>query len=150
MLQTHLGHVANAFGSCGLVRSLPVFFCLLKQKMSLHKKTRDTIDALFAAGQQPVKLKTSEGIGILNGRRPIVLVTAAGVKTNAGIYYEQKSETNLPDGGFLQQDARRDGNVETILLRDGRRGITRRFDASGFKFTPLGTAYYRTMRRTIS
>ena len=115
--------------------------------MSLHKKTRDTIDALFAAGQQPVKLKTSEGIGILNGRRPIVLVTAAGVKTNAGTYYEQKSETNLPDGGFLQQDARRDGNVETILLRDGRRGITRRFDASGFKFTPLGTAYYRTMRR---
>ena len=90
--------------------------------MSLHKKTRDTIDALFAAGQQPVKLKTSEGIGILNGRRPIVLVTAAGVKTNAGTYYEQKSETNLPDGGFLQQDARRDGNVETILLRDGRRG----------------------------
>jgi hypothetical protein len=116
--------------------------------MSLLKKTRDTIDALFAAGQRPDKLKTSEGIGILNGRRPIVLVTALGVKTNAGVYYEQKSETNLPDGGFLQQTARRDGNVETILLRDGKRGITRRFDASGgFKFTPLGTAYYRTMRR---
>ena len=115
--------------------------------MSLLKKTRDTIDALFAAGQRPDKLKTSEGIGILNGRRPIVLVTVLGVKTNAGVYYEQKSETNLPDG-FLQQTARRDGNVETILLRDGKRGITRRFDASGgFKYTPLETAYYRTMRR---
>ena len=108
--------------------------------MSLLKKTRDNIDTLFAAGQQPEKLKTSEGIGILNGRRPIVLVTAAGVKTKAGIYYEQKSATNLPEGGFLQQTAHRDGNVETILLRDGRRGITRRWDSGIPKFTPRGLA----------
>ncbi len=75
-------------------------------------------------------------------------MTAAGQKTNAGVYYEQRSGTNLPDGVFLQQVARRDGNVETILLRDGKRGITRRWDASGvFKFTALGNAFYKTLRR---
>ncbi len=76
------------------------------------------------------------------------MVTALGQKTSAGTYYEQRSETNLPDGGFLQQTARRDGNVETILLRDGGRGITRRWNASGtITFTPLGNAFYKTLRR---
>ncbi len=98
---------------------------------------------MFSVGEWPEKLKTSEGIGIKSGRRLIVLVTAAGQKTNAGVCYEQESGTNLPDGGFLQQVARRDGNVEKILLRDGKRGITRRWDCSGeFKFTTLGNAYY--------
>ena len=56
---------------------------------------------------------------------------------------------DLPAGGFLQQVARRDGNVETIQLRDGKRGITRRWDAGSaeFKLTALGKRYYATLRR---
>ena len=74
--------------------------------MALRKPTRDLLDTLIAAGEQAEKLKTTEGIGIKSGRRSITLVKTAGVKTTAGTYYEQKSGTNLPDGGFLQQTAR--------------------------------------------
>ncbi len=64
----------------------------------------------------------------------------AGKKTPAGSYYEQKTGTELPLGGFLQQAARREGNVETIQLRDGKHGITRRWGAGNndWSFTALG------------
>ncbi len=77
------------------------------------------------------------------------MVNAAGARKIAGIYYEQKSGTNLPDGGFLQQTARRDGNMETIELRNGKRGTTRRWEAGAgeYKFTALGKRYYSTIIR---
>ena len=116
--------------------------------MPISKKTQEQIDTLFAEGQRVEKFKTTEGLGLKSGRRSIILVNAAGAKTPAGTYYEQKSGTDLPEGGFLQQAARRDGNVETIQLRDGRRGITRRWEAGGeYKFTQLGKKYYATLRR---
>ena len=78
----------------------------------------------------------------------------AGKKTPAGSYYEQKTGTELPLGGFLQQAARREGNVESAQLRDGKRGITRRWDAgsSDWTFTALGKnttqCFDETTRRT--
>ena len=117
--------------------------------MTLRKDTRSKLDALITAGQEPAKHKTTESIGIRSGKRSISLVDAAGKKTPAGIYFEQKAGKNLPDGGFLQQKARRDGNAETIALRDGKRGVTRRWDVGTgeFKFTALGKKYYSTLRR---
>ena len=55
----------------------------------------------------------------------------------------------LPAGGFLQQAATRNGNIESIRLRDGSRGVTRRWDegTGEYKFTRLGNTYYKTVRR---
>ena len=106
----------------------------------MRKATAQTIDALYDQGERPQKGKTTESIGLSTGKRNIVLVDNAGKKTPAGSYYEQKSGTELPLGGFLQQAAYREGNVETIQLRDGKRGITRRWDAGNndWTFTALG------------
>ena len=70
--------------------------------MTLMKKTKQQTDALFSAGGRAGKLKTAKGIGIKSGKRSIVLLDSAGNKKPAGIYYEQKSGTDLPAGGFLQ------------------------------------------------
>ncbi len=106
----------------------------------MRKATAQKIDALYDQGERPQKGKTTESIGLSTGKRNIVLVDNAGKKTPAGSYYEQKSGTELPLGGFLQQAAYREGNVETIQLRDGKRGVTRRWDAGNndWTFTALG------------
>lgn len=116
---------------------------------SIRKSTRTLLDALRADGAQPKKLKTTEAIGVQSGRRVVTLVDSSGEKTAAGLYWEQKSGTDLPAGGFLQQAAERNGNVETIRLRDGRKAVTRRWDAATgeYKFTALGKKYYSTLRR---
>ena len=116
---------------------------------TLRKQTRTAIDVLHSAGAQPQKMKTTDGYGLRNGARSIPLIDATGNKTLAGRYYEQHSGRTLPTGGFLQQTAQREGNTETIKLRDGKRGVTRRWDPAGgeFKFTALGKKYYSTLRR---
>ena len=55
----------------------------------------------------------------------------------------------MQQGGFLQQAARREGNTETIALRNGKRAVTRRWDPASneFKFTAIGKKYYSTLRR---
>ena len=118
----------------------------------MRKALMQKIDALYDKGERPQKNKTTESIGLNAGKRAIVLVDNAGKKTAAGQYFEQKSGTELPLGGFLQQTARREGNVETIVLRDGKRGITRRWDAGNndWSFTALGKRYYGTIRRNYA
>ena len=115
----------------------------------LRKTVMQKIDDLYDRGERPQKLRTTESIGLSTGKRNILLVDDAGKRTAAGQYYEQKSGTELPLGGFLQQTARREGNVETIQLRDGKRGVTRRWDAGNndWTFTALGKRYYGTLRR---
>ncbi len=116
--------------------------------MTLRKATKTALDELHSQGAQPEKLKTSEAIGLRRGRGTVILVDTAGKKTPAGLYWEQKGTAPLPEGGFLQQRARREGNVETIATRDGKRAVTRRWDASGeYKYTQLGKKYYSTLRR---
>ena len=119
---------------------------------TLRKGTRQKIDELHALGRRPEKLKTSEAIGLRHGKSTIKLVGNDGQKTAAGRYWEQKAGVPpLPDGGFLQQTARREGNAETIELRDGKRAVTRRWDAGSgeFKFTALGKRYYATLRAEL-
>ena len=50
----------------------------------------------------------------------------------------------------MEQVATRTGNVESIRLRDGARGVTRRWDeATGeYNFTRLGNQYSKTLRRS--
>ena len=107
----------------------------------VNKGTKQKLDELHTAGRVPEKLKTSEAIGLRQGNSIIKLVDNSGAKTPAGLYWEQKEGAPpLPDGGFLQQAPRRDGNTETIALRDGRRAVTRRWDAGSgsFAYTALG------------
>jgi hypothetical protein len=49
-----------------------------------------------------------------------------GTVTRQGKYWEQKAGELLPAGGFLQQKAVREGDVEFIRLRDGSKAVTRR------------------------
>ena len=109
----------------------------------MRKAFMQKIDALYDKGERPQNNKTTGSIGLNAGKRALVLIDNAGKKTAAGNYWEQKSGTELPLGGFLQQTARREGNVETIQLRDGKRGITRRWDAGNndWSFTALGKKY---------
>jgi len=116
---------------------------------TVKRITMAKLNYLQATNVQPEKMKTSEGIGVRSGRRLITLVDSGGKKTAAGKWWEKKSGEALPEGGFMQQKAMREGNTETIRLRDGRKGITRRWDpGSGeYKFTALGKKYYSTLRR---
>ena len=94
--------------------------------MPIRKNTRSKLDELLSSGARPEKMKTTEGLGVRSGRRMIPLTDAAGNKTIAGIYWEQNTHEPLQEAGFLQQQVVREGNTETIKLRDGKRGVTRR------------------------
>jgi hypothetical protein len=114
-----------------------------------RRRDREALDELIGAGVTPSKLKGSEGISLVQGKRRIRLVTDSGEVTKQGRYWEQKTGELLPAGGFLQQKAVREGGVESIRLRDGTKGITRRWnEARGdWDFTRLGNRYYSTLRR---
>ena len=115
----------------------------------MNKASRNRIDVMIAANTAPQRLKGSEGIALRSGRSIVKLIDDEGMATKAGTYWSLKSGQALPAGGFMQQAAIREGNVESIRLRDGSRGITRRYvEGTGeYKFTPLGNSYYRTVRR---
>jgi hypothetical protein len=107
------------------------------------------LDALIAAGVTPSKLVGSEGISLVQGKRRVRLVSDDGTATKQGRYWERKTGERLPTGGLMQQAAVREGGSETIRLRDGSRGITRRWnEARGdWDFTRLGIRFYTTLRR---
>jgi hypothetical protein len=86
------------------------------------------VDALIGAGVTPSKLRGSEGIALAQGKRRVCLVADDGAVTKQGRYWEQRTGEQLPAGGFLQQAAVREGNVEFIRLRDGSKGETRKWD----------------------
>jgi hypothetical protein len=115
----------------------------------MNKASKIRIDALIAANTLPQRLIGSEGIALKSGRSVVKLVDDEGASTTAGKYWSLKSGRALPEGGFMQQTVTREGNVESIRLRDGTRGVTRRWDeATGaYKFTRLGNTYYKTVRR---
>jgi hypothetical protein len=57
----------------------------------------------------------------------------------------------LPAGGFLQQKAVREGDVEFIRLRDGSKAVTRRWNAAKgeYNYSRMGARYYLQMRRNF-
>jgi hypothetical protein len=114
-----------------------------------RRRDRSVVDSLIAAGATPARLKGSEGVSLVQGRCRVRLVNDAGEATRQGKYWEAKTGELLPAGGFLQQKAVREGNVEFIRLRDGSKAVTRRWnDAKGeYKYTPLGARYYTQLRR---
>ncbi len=115
----------------------------------MNRASKLRIDAMITANVVPQRLKGSEGIALKQGRSIVKLVTDEGESTSAGDYWAAQAGQVLPAGGFLQQTATRDGNIESIRLRDGSRGVTRRFDegTGEYKFTRLGNTYYKTVRR---
>ncbi len=56
------------------------------------------------------------------------LVGDDGTVKKQGRHWEQRTGEQLPAGGFMQQAAVREGNVEFIRLRDGSKGMTRKWD----------------------
>jgi hypothetical protein len=115
----------------------------------MNKQSKNRIDAMIAAGTTPQRLKGSEGIALKSGRSIVRLIDDEGLPTKAGSYWTIKSGSALPVGGFMQQTVTREGNVESIKMRDGTRGVTRRFNErkGEYTFTALGNSYYSTVRR---
>ncbi len=115
----------------------------------MNKNAKKRIDAMLAAGVSPARMKGSEGQALNRGRATIKLIGNDGEATAAGKYWTIKSGQPLPVGGFMQQVATREGNLEFIKLPDGRRGVTRKFDETtgDYKFTKLGNDYYKLLRR---
>ena len=69
------------------------------------------------------------------GRRFVRLSAPGGALNAAGNEYEQRTGETLPASGFQNQKAIRKGNTETIRLRGGGRGMTRRWNAAEFAGT---------------
>ena len=115
----------------------------------MNKRSRIRIDAFIAAEAAPKRLKGSDAIALQQGKSIIKIVGDDGEATAAGTYWSRRSGTPLPVGGYMQQTAVRVGTVETIKMRDGKSGVTRRWhEGSGeYRFTALGNSYYRTLRR---
>ena len=116
----------------------------------MNKANNIRIDAMIAANTLPQHLKGSEGIALKSGRIIVKLLNDEGALTAAGTYWALQSDRDLPAGGFMQQTATREGNVESIRLRDGTKRVTRRWNegSSEYKFTRLRNTYYQTVRRT--
>ena len=106
------------------------------------------VQQFIDSGARP-RFDGGDSLQIRVGRRFARLSDASGALTAAGNEYEQRTGETLPDSGFQNQRAIRKGNTETIGLRDGRRGVTRKWNAasSRWDFTKLGTRYYKRLRR---
>ena len=115
----------------------------------MNKSSRTRIDQFITDAVAPTRLKGSEAMALRANKSIIKLVDDAGASTAAGRYWAKKTGSELPTGGFMEQIAERTGNVESIRLRDGARGVTRRWDeATGENnITRLGNQYYKTLRR---
>ena len=115
----------------------------------MNKSSRTRIDQFITDAVAPTRLKGSEAMALKANKSIIKLVDDTGASTTAGRYWAKKTGSELPVGGFMAQVAERTGNVESIRLRDGARGVTRRWDeATGeYNFTRLGNQYYKTLRR---
>ena len=107
------------------------------------------IDAFVAAGLQPHTTSTGAVIA-RRGTRFQTLVDSVGQRTQAGIYYEQASSSNLPAGGFdYSQAPTRSGDTEYIRMRSGEQRSTRRWDPASqdYRFTDIGRSYYARLKR---
>jgi len=113
----------------------------------MSKNTKTRIEGLVELGVSPAKLKTSDAIALIHGKTRIVLVDIAGDPTAAGKYWSTHTKRELPQGIFMPQVAIREGNTETIQLKDGKK-VTRRWTTDGeFSFTKLGDQYYAKQKR---
>ncbi len=115
----------------------------------MNTQSKERIDSMIAQGINPARLKNSEAMALTRGHATIKLVGNDGRPTAAGNYWAASTGLPLPAGGFMQQTAIREGNVEYIKLANGRKGATRKWnEATGiYKFTPLGNNYYKLQRR---
>jgi hypothetical protein len=112
------------------------------------KSTKTRIEGLVALGVEPAKLKSNDSIALVQGRTRIILIDQAGDATAAGKYWSTHTNLELPQGGFMSQVARREGNTEYIKLQNGKKAVTRRWTTDGeFAFTKIGDQYYSKQRR---
>ena len=76
---------------------------------SKHTKTR--VANRVALGIEPSKLKSSDTIALVHGKTRIILVDQAGNATASGEFWSGHTNLELPQGGFMNQVARREGNT---------------------------------------
>ena len=114
----------------------------------MASKKREKVDDLLAGGA--TLSEGAHGTALRAGRSRILLARADGNLTDAGKYYQQRSGQKLDLAGFdLRQIPIRVDNTETVLMRSGKRVVTRTWDpASGdHVFTKAGNAFYKQIRR---
>ena len=90
------------------------------------------VQSFIDAGRRP---QVSGNTLILrNGNRFVHLSDQSGNPTVAGREFEARTGEQLPASGYRQQRPRREGNTETIALRNGKRAVTRRWNAEQNKW----------------
>ena len=107
------------------------------------------VQSFIDAGRRPQF--SGNTLILRNGNRFVHLSDESGNPTSAGHEFEQHTGEQLPASGYQQQRPRREGNTETIMLRNGKRAVSRRWDAAQNKwiFTKAGTEFYKRLRRNF-
>lgn len=116
----------------------------------MSNKAKESIDTMLAAGVTP--RDTKGGAVILKGQgvRYHQLISTTGEKTRLGKYFEDKSEQELPVGGFDPRQAPyRQGDTEYIRMRNGEEKAIRRYSPAEnqLQFTALGKSFYSRVKR---
>ena len=111
---------------------------------------KQKVQKFIDSGAKPVPNTRGKSNLILRGpnRSYVQLSKPDGTPTAAGLFWQELTNEVLPQSGVMGQTAVREGNVEYIRTKEGKRA-TRRLDlASGdWIFTKLGLKYYKTLRR---
>ena len=115
----------------------------------MSTKAKQSIDSMLTGNAKPQNTKGGSVI-LRSGNKRHTLVTTTGEKTKLGEYYEGKSSTELPVGGFDHTQAPfREGNSEFIKMRSGEERVVRRYDPADneYKLTALGKSCYSRLKR---
>ena len=109
--------------------------------------TKQRVKSFIDAGSRPVLDQKSKSFLMLKGpnRKYVQLSKNDGEPTTAGLFWQELTGEQLPQSGYMTQAAVREGNVEYIKTRDGKRAITRRLNVQNGEwiFTQLGLRYYK-------
>ena len=102
-------------------------------------KAKESVDNMLSANARPQTTKSGSVI-LKSGNRRHTFVSTTTERTQLGEYYEQKTNTDLPVGGFDPTQAQfREGNAEYIKMRNGQERVVRRSDPADneYKFSKL-------------
>jgi len=114
-------------------------------------KSKESIDAMLADNVRSQTTKSGSVI-LKSGNRRHTLLNVQGKRTALGRYYEIKTASDLPAGGFDPTQAQyRDGNTEYIKMRSGEERAVRRYNPvdNEWKLSALGKSYFARLKRNF-
>ncbi len=106
------------------------------------------MDAAHAAGIQPTQSKESGRLILrVPGKGYKALFDMGGELTSLGRAWEERTGNSLEAGGYdPTQMPARDGDVEYIKMRSGKKVKTRTWNGVSFKYSQIGRSFYSKKR----